>query len=102
MARQVQIAAGAKREVFSARFYCLDENDGFTVEDPVFVEFGPDIMQRRISYREFLRNFDSEEEESFRNLEEPQGNKEFMRRLIEEDDRLMPKRRGRPIERIVA
>ena len=85
----------------SARFYCLGELDRVTVEDSVFIQFGLDITQRRISYKEFLRNFDSEEERSFVNLEIPQGDKEFIRRLIEEDGRYIPRRRGRTTKRIV-
>lgn len=85
----------------SARFYCLGIEDGLTVEDPLFITFGSEATSRRLAYREFLCNFDTEEESSLRNLEEPLGNKEFVRRLIREHGRFIPKRRGRPTERIV-
>jgi len=86
----------------SAKFYCRGEQDSFAIESPVFLEFGEDINSRRITYTKFLRNFNSEDEEAFRKLEAPQGNKEFMRRLIKEQGRLLPKRSGRPRETIVA
>lgn len=86
----------------SARFYCLGETDDITTEDPTFSEFGTDLNCRRNVYTEFLRNFDEEEEKSFDNLEQPVGNKEFIRRLVRENGRLVPRRRGRPSQRIVA
>jgi putative transposase len=86
----------------SARFYCLAETDGITTEDPRFFEFGSDLNCRRNEYVEFLRNFDEEEEKSFDNLEEPVGSKEFVRRLLKEDGRFVPRTRGRPSQRIVA
>ena len=85
----------------SARFYCLGEADGITTEDPTFQRFGPDLTSRRDSYIEFLRNFDNEEEKSFNNLEQPAGNKEFIRRLLKENGRFVPRGRGRPSKRIV-
>jgi len=85
----------------SARFYCSGYKDGITVEDPVFVEFGKEIKLRQLAYTEFLRNFDNEEEKSFENLEIPQGDKEFVRRLIKERGHYLPRRRGRLAERIV-
>jgi len=86
----------------SARFYCLGENDGITAESPVFSEFGTDLICRRNVYKEFLRNFDDKDNKSFHNLEEPVGNKEFIRRLHKENGRFVPRRRGRPSERILA
>jgi putative transposase len=86
----------------SARFYCLGEQDGLTQESPAFIEFGQEVIQRHIAYRKFLQSFDEEEESSFTNMEYPQGNKEFVRRLIKEHGRYLPKTRGRPIERIVS
>jgi putative transposase len=85
----------------SARFYCLGKNDGLTSIDPTFVDFGLDIQSRRNSYREFLGNFDKEEEKSFNNLEQPVGNEEFIRRLYKENGHFIPRRRGRPSKRIV-
>ena len=86
----------------SAAFYCLGIPDVITVEDPTFIEFGLEINQRRKNYIEFLSKCASEEEVAFSNLEEPKGDKEFIRKLIKEDGRYMPKRRGCPLKRIVA
>lgn len=86
----------------SARFYCLGGNDGITVEDPAFLTFGANLISRRNAYIEFLRKFDVEEEKSFNNLEQPIGNKEFLRRLIKENGRFTSMRRGRPREIIIA
>ena len=85
----------------SARFYCLGETDGITTEDPTFPKFGTDLNHRRNAYIEFLRNFDDEEEKSFHDLEQPAGNKEFIRRLLKEKGRFVPRRKGRPSETIV-
>jgi len=85
----------------SARFYCLGEGDGLTIEDPAFMEFGSVVIERRLAYRKFLSNFESEEESLFRNFEKPLGSREFVRRLINEGGRFVPKRKGRPVERIV-
>ena len=86
----------------SARFYCLGEPDELTTEDPTFIDFGFNIQSRRDFYREFLRNFNNEEERFFTNLEQPIGNDEFIRKLYKENGRFMPRRRGRPSKRIVA
>ena len=85
----------------SAKFYCLGKIDGVSKEDPSFREFGEEINQRRNHYNEFLRDFDTEEEKLFANIEEPQGSEEFTRRLIIHNGRYIPKRRGRPKKRIV-
>lgn len=86
----------------SARFYCLGKADSITVQDPLYPEFGSDVKQRQINYTKFLHNFDTEEEKTFANLENPLGDKEFLRRLIRESGRYIPRRRGRLTERIVA
>lgn len=85
----------------SARFYILGEDDGITVEDPAFLEFGKDLDTRRHAYMEFLRDFDDEEEKLFDDLEAPAGSKKFVKSLFKIKGRLLPKRRGRSIERIV-
>ncbi|MFA4889372.1 MAG: transposase [Candidatus Omnitrophota bacterium] len=86
----------------SANFYCSGMPDGITTENPAFIELGKEITQRQIAYRGFLRNFDTEEEASFANFDQPQGDKEFIKRLIKEHGHYVPRRRGRPIKRIVA
>ncbi len=86
----------------SAKFYCFGKTDGLTIEDPTFVQFAQETIQRQIAYKEFLRNFNNEEEASFVNLENPQGDKEFIRRLIKADGRYMPRKKGRPSKIIIA
>jgi len=78
----------------SAAFYCLGRKDGLTVEDPLIGQFGLDIKQRQPQYREFLKDFNSEEERYFENLEQPVGNAKFLKRLILLNGRHMPRRRG--------
>ena len=85
----------------SARFYCLGDKDGITMEDPTFVDFGNEIKLRQSAYTEFLRSFDDEAGKCFENLENPQGDKEFTRRLIKAHGRYLPRRRGRLTKRIV-
>lgn len=85
----------------SAQFYCSGIADKLTDESPNFVEFGQDLPERRITYKSFLADFDSEEERCFMNFEAPQGNKEFVRRLIRENGRYLPRRKGRVMERFV-
>ncbi|MFH1190574.1 MAG: transposase [Candidatus Omnitrophota bacterium] len=101
------VRAGMVNEAYeysysSARFYCLGQADGITAENPLFPEFGIDLTSRHNAYIEFLRDFNNEEEQSFDNLERPVGNKEFIRRLIKENGRFLPRRRGRLAKRIVA
>jgi len=95
------VRAGIVNKVYgypysSASYYCSGENDGITVEDPAFLTFGTNLTSRRNAYIEFLRRFDSEEEKSFNNFEQPVGNKGFLRRLIKENGRFTSRRRGRP------
>ena len=80
----------------SARYYCCGKMDNLTTEIPCFCDFGSDVAQRQTSYREFLRDFDKEQEVLFDNLEMPLGSVEFVKRLIKEGGRYFPKRRGRP------
>lgn len=80
----------------SAKYYCLGENDGITVEDPMFLTFGTNLTSRRNTYIEFLRKFDGEKEKLFNNLEQPVGNEEFLKRLTRENGRFTCIRRGRP------
>lgn len=95
------VRAGVVQEVAlypysSAEFYCLGKADEITVEDPTYRDFGCDTIMRQTKYKEFLRTFNEEEEKLFRNLEHPQGDMEFKRRLIKEHGRYMPQRKGKP------
>lgn len=84
----------------SAQFYCFGKLDNITSEDPVFIQFGIDTTQRQIAYKEFLRNFDNEEKKYFIDASNPCGDREFIKGLIKEHSRYMPRRMGRPLERI--
>jgi len=86
----------------SAGFYCSGKPDGITAENPLFLEFGREIILRRKAYTKFLRNFNPEEEEYFNNLEQPVGNSVFVAKLLKENGRYVPRLRGRPRKRIVA
>ena len=86
----------------SARFYCLGEDDKLTDEDYFYETLGKDSLERQDGYRRFLEQFDVEEEQSFSQLEAPQGSRGFIRRLIRINGRYLPRRRGRPLERIVS
>lgn len=86
----------------STLFYCLGKKDDLTIEDPLFCNFGSDIHKRRLAYKEFLKNFDIEEERHFSNLEQPVGDKEFLKRLIILNSRYVPRRRGRIVKRFVS
>jgi putative transposase len=87
----------------SAQYYCYGSKDSLTIESPCYGDFGTDIIQRQASYKEFLRDFNVEQDRLFDNMETPLGSMEFIRRLIREGGRCFPKRRGRPKkERIVS
>ena len=79
----------------SARFYIFGKQDNITAEDPLVESFGIQIDERRKAYKEFLETFDSEEDQIFKNLESPQGSKEFLKRLIKEKGLFLPRRQGR-------
>lgn len=96
------IVSQAQEYIFSsARFYCSGEQDGVTTESPVFGDFGRDANLRRIAYKEFLCNFNNNEDEMFRKVDVPLGSRRFISRIIKRQGRLFSKRRGRPRERIV-
>ncbi len=80
----------------SCRFYALGLSDDITWEDPTFKNFGSEINSRRESYRKFLRDFDLEQEAGFRNFDQPQGDKQFIKKLFKVKGRLIPQRKGQP------
>lgn len=86
----------------SARFYCEGIRDGITDEDPMFAQFGPDPIQRRGRYIQFLGESNKEEEKLFRNNSLPVGDDNFRRRLQLINDRYLPMGRGKPQGRIIA
>lgn len=79
----------------SARFYCLGQGDDLTQVSPDFEDFGSDDVARRGNYKEFLKTFDTEEDGYFSNLDNPCGNKEFVRRLVKIGEHYLPRRKGR-------
>ncbi len=99
--RARMVSDPAKYAYSSSGFYCLGTEDGLTIEDPYFETFGTDVLGRRQGYARFLQDFDVEEEQSFHNIEEPQGSLEFKRRLIKDHGRHMPRRKGRAGHRFV-
>lgn len=80
----------------SAAYYVYGKQDKIAAESPLFRSLGNTLESARKKYRDFLKDFNVEEEKLFENLEEPQGSQEFKRRLIKEKGLLLPKRRGRP------
>ncbi|MEJ2745895.1 MAG: transposase [bacterium] len=80
----------------SARFYCLGVQDIITNESPCYANFGPDDRERPVRYRDFLKSYNSEEDEPFRNLEQPVGEEDFVNLLRKTGTRHMPQHMGRP------
>jgi len=83
-----------KYEYSSARFYCIGASDNLTTEDPCFESFGKDIAERRKNYSEFLKTFEEQEEIMFKENESPIGSAEFKARLVCEQGRYIPRRKG--------
>jgi putative transposase len=78
----------------SARYYCLGIEDGVTVTDPMYEEWGAEKVDRQCRYAAFLGNYDSVDDERWNNMEVPQGDKEFIKKLVWEKGRLVSRRRG--------
>lgn len=93
---RVNIVTAAEQYLYSsAAFYCTGKTDNITIESPYYSNFGPDVEQRREEYRRFLCSFNGEEEKYFQDFEHPQGSNEFKRRLIKENGRYIPRRKGK-------
>lgn len=80
----------------SAAYYCIGRADTLTIQSPSYNDFGRGDAERRERYKRFLLNFSEEEERIFRDYEYPQGSEEFKRRLIKENGRYIPRRKGKP------
>jgi len=94
------VRAGMVNEAYeyehsSAKYYCLGAFDNITNTDPYYIDLSKDANERQQKYRQFLQNFDSEEERYFTQVDSPCGNAEFIRRLVLKDGHLFPRRRGR-------
>ena len=93
-AKLVKLAEGYRYS--SARYYVYGMDDRVTREDPLFGTFGKGLSEQREGYKQFLETFDSEDAVLFENLEDPQGSKEFLNRLVKENGLFLPRRQGRP------
>lgn len=78
----------------SAKFYCFGVLDALTTPGQPYLGLGDNDLERQFKYKQFLQSFDQEEEKLFTNLEIPAGNTEFIKRLVREGGRLIPRRAG--------
>ena len=78
----------------SGRYYCLGTKDGITDANPFIEEFGGSDEEKRINYTRYLRDFDLEEEKSFRRMLQPLGSDAFKARLMKMGGHFLPRRRG--------
>jgi putative transposase len=81
----------------SALYYCSGIKDLITSEDPTYRDFGQNLEQRRNSYRQFLSMCDPKEEKLFDNMNAPQGDEWFSKKLIKHKGRYMPRIKGGPM-----
>ncbi len=100
---KANIVAEASEYLYSsAAFYCIGRPDEITTMDPSYCEFGQTLNLRQKNYAKFISYAPTDDEITFGNLEEPKGDKQFLRKLIKENGRYLPKRQGCPLKRIVA
>lgn len=93
---KAKLVQSAEEYTFSsASCYVFGKEDGLTVTDPLIQIFGLAKEHQRENYRQFLREFEAEEEQVFSNFETPQGSEEFKRRIVKEKG-LFIQRNGRP------
>jgi len=80
----------------SAAFYCCDKKDNLTNENPLFsATFANESAERQNKYKEYLSAFSAEEDGLFKDVEFPRGSKAFQKRLVRQEGRFLPRRRGR-------
>jgi len=79
----------------SAKYYCCGESDSITSDDPQFMEFGEDPLSRIRKYKEFLENYNADEEKIFSSVE-PAGDDEFKHKLVKIRENYFVLRKGRP------
>ena len=82
-------------EFSSARFYVTGEPDAITYQSPLFSTFAGTADAQRQNYKEFLQSFNREEDSFFENMEFPRGSREFVKRLVKDSGRFVPRRQGR-------
>lgn len=98
--RAKMVAGALEYPYSSAQYYCLGIHDGIT-DGAGFYEGLADRPQRRQKlYREFLQDFNENEEELFRPRPGmgPVGSEKFKARLIKSGKHYLPRREGRPRE----
>ena len=78
----------------SARFYCLGIDDGITNEDPFYTTLAASVNERQAEYAEFLQDENGSDESIWEDSESPQGDLEFVRRIIKCNGRFIPRHRG--------
>ena len=84
----------------SARYYGLGSEDGITDEDAFYFNMGHNEKERQKAYRDFLKEFNKEDEAYFDQMERPVGYQAFLDRLVKEKGRFIPRRKGRVRARI--
>jgi len=80
----------------SAQHYCLGRADEITDTDLFYDNFGATIKDRQIEYCSYLRSYNDEEEQLFRDHIRPVGSQVFKARLVKIGRHYFPIRRGRP------
>ena len=78
----------------SIGFYANGQADEVTTADPLYTTFGRTPEERRAAYQEFLRFEEAEQDALFESAGRPQGDQEFVRRLVSKDGRMIARRRG--------
>ena len=80
----------------SARYYCLGRDDGITTKDPIYDELGSNAAQRQKEYVKSLREYINEADTEWEDMKTPLGDKDFIRRVVKQNGRIVSRRRGRP------
>jgi REP element-mobilizing transposase RayT len=77
----------------SCQYYINTKKDDIITRDPAFEAFGNNAQDGIEKYKEWLMEG---EETAFYNLNNPVGDKEFIRRLTQDRGRLVRRKKGRP------
>lgn len=85
----------------SAGFYVYGKADRITERNPFYEELGSDEEEKRLSYRQYLKSFDREEEGVFRSGVCSVGSAAFKAKLVKTNGHFIPKRRGKPRKELV-
>ena len=78
----------------SAGYYLLKKEDPLVTEDPLYADFGETSEERQSRYREFLIDITKENSPMWGETGKPLGDKHFKGRLIRNNGRWMPRRKG--------